>query len=252
MAIQPFTPVLGMGGEELHQDFEQSLLMTPESRTGGWVSGAFALAAQAWKSQIARGSAPLIASSVLAVVVTFARTVVAGRALGSDLFGLLAYGLALSLLIPQLLNLQTGDTIIRFLGAKLARMERTAAMTFLQLGLVLEMSAAVIALLGIRLIVFPIASTHPEHDLLQSLITIYLPAVPVIMLRRPLNAALVALQRFKLAALIQVLGSVLDLGAVVLGIPGGVLSIAGLMACSAAAISVLTAAVASESYNVKL
>jgi len=202
------------------------------------------LASRAIRGHFLRGSAPLVASSVLAMVIAFIRSVVLGRELGSDLFGLLTYAVALSLFIPQLLNLQTGDTTIRFIGGALGRNEQSAAMTYLQLGLVLEAVAASIALLATGLFAFPISNLHPEHELLRLLLARYLPAVPFIMLRRPLSAALVALRRFSLAAILQVAGSLLDLGAVLLGLPGGPLSIAGFMAGSAAVNSILTGIVA--------
>jgi O-antigen/teichoic acid export membrane protein len=205
-----------------------------------WREGAKRLARRAWASPIRRGSTPLFVSNLFALAFSFAKSIALARGLGSAQFGLLTYAIALSMIAAQFISLRSGENIVRFVGAALARERPARAATFLHLGVGLDAATAVITLLAIRWLVLPGTDIHPSGEMLQPMISIYALAVPFVLLQSPFNALILTLKRFNAAAALRLMGPALELGAVLLGIPHGALIVIRNLSFATAAASCLT------------
>jgi O-antigen/teichoic acid export membrane protein len=174
---------------------------------------------------MARGSAPVFASNLIALAFSFAKSILIARALGVDLYGLFAYSIALAMFAAQFLRANTSDSIVRFVGVSLAADKPRRATAFFHWGIIVEAAGAVLVILALRLIVMPVAAGHPRSDLLLPMVAAYSLAVPFMLLKGPFDAVLTALKKFKLAAVLQVLVSSIDLAVVVMVLPRGALAL---------------------------
>jgi O-antigen/teichoic acid export membrane protein len=140
--------------------------------------------------------------------------------------------------------MRSGDLIIRFVGASVVKKEYSRAATFLHLGILVDAAASLAAVAVIAVIVIPLAAGHPDHARLQTLIRIFMLAVPLRLLKSPFYSLLVALKRFPLMAILQLVVRLADLGLVLALIPFGLMAVAGSAVIVAAFDLGLTAATA--------
>jgi O-antigen/teichoic acid export membrane protein len=179
-----------------------------------------------WRSPIVHGSFSGMVANFSSTGLFLVRSILVARALGSEVFGLMAYGLALAMFVAEFIEMRSGDLVVRFVGSALVRKENTRAATFLQLGILVDAAASLVAMAAIALIVVPLAGRHAEHEMLQALILIFMVAVPFRLLRGPFHGLLVTARRFPLIAILQITTRLFDLGAVVALLPLGATGVA--------------------------
>jgi O-antigen/teichoic acid export membrane protein len=183
------------------------------------------LALKTWGSQLARGSLFLLVGNIGSTVLSVAKSILIARALGAEVFGLVTYALTLAMFAAQFVDMRSGDTLVRFVGSAVVKKEPVKAATYFQLGVLIDMAAALVAVLAIGLIVLPAVGAHPQHALLQTMIRIYMWAVPLRLLRSPFNAILVTFKRFHTATILLLASRLAELGAVLLLLPLGAVAL---------------------------
>lgn len=205
-----------------------------------FVSTVRAVIRRGWESQAAQGSLPLLTSNIVVILVSFGKSVLLARAFGSVVYGVITYSIALATFAAQFLRFNTADTVIRFVGSAVAREQPKRAWPYLLVSVALETATAVITLLAIKLFILPAAAAHAQSDLLQPMVSIYALAVPVTLIKIPFTAAMMTIKRFGVAAILQFLSAMIDLTAVLLGVPSGPLSLMKYIASAAILGSTLT------------
>jgi O-antigen/teichoic acid export membrane protein len=183
------------------------------------------LAPRIWASPLARGSFFVFLGTTGSTALTLVKSILIARALGSEVFGLMTYAITLALFAAQFIDMKTGDNLVRFVGRAIVQKEPTKAVTYFQLGIVIDAAAALVALLAIGLIVVPLVGGHPQHELLQGLIRIFIWAVPFRLLKSPFDGVLVAFRRFHVLAALQIVARIGELAVVVAVLPYGVLAL---------------------------
>lgn len=179
-----------------------------------------------WESPIVHGSFSGMIGNFGATALFMARSILIARSLGSEMFGLMAYALALAMFVAEFIDMRGGDLIIRFVGAAVVKKEPVRAATFFRLGVLVDGAASLVALAVIAGVVIPLAGKHPQHAALQALIRIFMLAVPLRLLKSPFYSLLVALKRFPLMAILQLVTRLVDLGSVLALLPYGAFGVA--------------------------
>ncbi len=183
------------------------------------------LAPRIWASPLARGSFFVFLGNTGSTALTLVKSILIARALGSDVFGLMTYAITLGLFAAQFIDMKTGDNLVRFVGRAIVQKEHTKAVTYFQLGVIIDAAAALVALVAIGLIVLPLVGGHPRHELLQAMIRIFIWAVPFRLLKGPFDGVLVAFRRFHVIAALQIVARVAELAVVLALLPYGVLAL---------------------------
>jgi len=197
----------------------------PSTTAQDWRAFLRGLAPRMWASPLARGSFFVFLGNTGATALTLVKSILIARALGSEVFGLMTYAITVALFAAQFIDMKTGDNLVRFVGRAIVQKEPTKAVTYFQLGILIDAAAALAAVVAILLIVLPLVGAHPQHEILQSMIRIFIWAVPFRLLKGPFDAILVALRRFDVIAALQIIARVAELAVVLALLPLGVLAL---------------------------
>jgi O-antigen/teichoic acid export membrane protein len=137
----------------------------------------------------------------------------------------MTYAITVALFAAQFIDMKTGDNLVRFVGRAIAQKEPARAIPYFQLGILIDTVAALAAVLAILLVVMPLVGAHPQHEILQAMIRIFIWAVPFRLLKGSFDGVLVAFRRFHVIAALQIVARAAELAVVLALLPYGVLAL---------------------------
>lgn len=157
------------------------------------------------RSRIVQDSAALLAADWSKVALGLVTSVALARGLGTQDYGLIVLGVALVTTLTQFMSIRTGEGLVRFVGAAVARGNRQEAISFFYVGVAADIVVALITL-AVAMIAIPRwARLYPTSEALGSLAAIYVWSIPFSTLEGSFSSLCYVFKQFRLNATLTIL-----------------------------------------------
>lgn len=154
------------------------------------------------QSRILRSSAALLISDSSSTAIGLVTSVVLTQKLGAEGLSLIFLAMAVVDTIKNFLDIRPEEGVIRFVGNAMALDQRSRAITFFYVGLVIDVLLMVATLVVVAISFGAAATVYPESETLRGLMGIYLLTIPLNGVQGTFAAVMHTFKRFNWLAIV--------------------------------------------------